>query len=142
MACASSHRLTMVGFRRPRSMSLIYCWEKPDRSASSSCVRPRSTLIRFKFRPTSNRMSMRTAWRPRSARFINYYMYFNTAKLMGVGSRKLEASGMKTFKANVKLNGRYVEVQVQARNQLDAKAMIEAQYGKGSMMGNIPSEVR
>lgn len=55
---------------------------------------------------------------------------------------RTEASEMKTFKANVKLNGRYVEVQVQARNQLDAKAMIEAQYGKGSMMGNIPSEVR
>jgi hypothetical protein len=69
-------------------------------------------------------------------------MYFNAAKLMGDGSRELEASEMKTFKANVKLNGRYVEVQVQARNQLDAKAMIEAQYGKGSMMGNIPSEVR
>jgi hypothetical protein len=43
---------------RPRSRSLRYCWEKPDRSANSSCVSPRAVLIRLAFLPTSSRISM------------------------------------------------------------------------------------
>lgn len=57
-AWASSQRLTRVGLRRPRSRSLRYCCENPDRSANCSCVSPRASLIRFVFRPTSCRMSM------------------------------------------------------------------------------------
>lgn len=41
---------------------------------------------------------------------------------------------MKTYKAHVRMSGRTVEVQVQARNPLDAKAMLEGQYGKGSVV--------
>jgi len=48
---------------------------------------------------------------------------------------------MKTFKAHMRMNGRTVEVQVQARNMLDARAMLEAQYGKGSIAVG-PFEVR
>lgn len=41
---------------------------------------------------------------------------------------------MKTYKARVRLSGRTIEVQVQARGSLDAKALLEAQYGKGSVV--------
>lgn len=48
---------------------------------------------------------------------------------------------MKTYKAHVRMGGRTVEVQLQARNMLDARAMFEAQYGKGSIAIG-PFEVR
>jgi hypothetical protein len=48
---------------------------------------------------------------------------------------------MKTYKARIRLNGRDMWVQVQARSMQDARAMIEAQYGKGSIL-NGPDEVR
>lgn len=35
-ALASSYSVTMVGLRFPRSRSLIYCWENPERSDNSS----------------------------------------------------------------------------------------------------------
>jgi hypothetical protein len=41
---------------------------------------------------------------------------------------------VKTYKANVRINGRMVEVRVEARNSIDARAMIEGQYGKGSIV--------
>lgn len=41
---------------------------------------------------------------------------------------------MKTYKASVRINGRMVEVRVEARNSTDARAMIEGQYGKGSIV--------
>lgn len=47
---------------------------------------------------------------------------------------------MKTYKANVRINGRMVEVRVEARNSIDARAMIEGQYGKGSIV-NGPNQV-
>jgi hypothetical protein len=41
----------------------------------------------------------------------------------------------KTYKARVKLaNGNTQIVEVQADNGLNAKAMLEAQYGKGSVL--------
>ena len=41
----------------------------------------------------------------------------------------------KTFVATVRLsNGSQQKVEVQASNQLNAKAMIESQYGKGSIV--------
>ncbi len=50
---------------------------------------------------------------------------------------------MKTWKARVKPagSGASMEVQVQAKSYFDAKAMLEAQYGKGSIT-NMPMEVR
>jgi hypothetical protein len=47
----------------------------------------------------------------------------------------------KMFKATIQLDLGYQEVTVQAHDSLMAQAMLEAQYGKGSVMG-IPSEVR
>ncbi len=41
---------------------------------------------------------------------------------------------MKTYKANVRINGRMVEIRVEARSSIDARAMIEGQYGKGSIV--------
>lgn len=41
---------------------------------------------------------------------------------------------MKTYKANVRINGRMVEIRVQARSSMDARAMIEGQYGNGSIV--------
>jgi hypothetical protein len=41
---------------------------------------------------------------------------------------------VKTYKASVRINGRIVEVRVEARNSIDARAMIEGQYGKGSIV--------
>jgi len=41
---------------------------------------------------------------------------------------------MKTFKATVRMNGRAVEVQVQARTAADARSMLEAQYGKPAIL--------
>jgi hypothetical protein len=58
-AVASSNSVTIVGFRRPCSKPLMYCWLKPETSASCSWVKPFSRLIRPTFRPTSLRMSMR-----------------------------------------------------------------------------------
>jgi len=41
----------------------------------------------------------------------------------------------RTFKATVKLpNGLYQEVFIQADTQSNAKAMLEAQYGRGSIL--------
>lgn len=48
----------------------------------------------------------------------------------------------KTYKAKVKLpNGSAQDVTVQADSQSNAKSMLEAQYGKGSII-SFPSEVR
>lgn len=47
---------------------------------------------------------------------------------------------MKSYKAKVKMDGRYVEVVIQAQNIMDAKSMLEAQYGKGSIT-NGPHQV-
>jgi hypothetical protein len=49
---------------------------------------------------------------------------------------------IKTYKAKVKLsNGAAQDVTVQADSQSNAKAMLEADYGKGSII-SFPSEVR
>lgn len=50
---------------------------------------------------------------------------------------------MKTWKARVKPagSGASMEVQVQAKSYFDAKAMLEAKYGKGSIT-NGPMEAR
>lgn len=40
---------------------------------------------------------------------------------------------MKKFKARVRVNGNQIEVRIEARNQSEAKALLEAQYGKGSI---------
>ena len=46
-----------------------------------------------------------------------------------------------TFEAVVRLpNGSTDKVRVQAKDQLNAKAMIEAQFGKGCII-NVPSRV-
>ncbi len=42
---------------------------------------------------------------------------------------------MDTYKARVKLGASWIEVQIQARNVFDAKALLEAQYGKGAVSG-------
>ncbi len=42
---------------------------------------------------------------------------------------------MKTFKAYVKVNGVSREVRIQAKSHGDAKSLLEAQYGKGSVSG-------
>ena len=47
----------------------------------------------------------------------------------------------KTYKAKIKLKTGYQEVTVQADNSFNAKAMLEAQYGKGCIFTG-PSEVR
>lgn len=49
-------------------------------------------------------------------------------------------SEMKNYKAQVRINGRLVEIRVQARNFIDAKTIIEGQYGKGSITTG-PNEV-
>lgn len=41
---------------------------------------------------------------------------------------------MLTYKAQVKAGGRYITVEIQARNGNDAKAMLEAQYGRGNIV--------
>jgi hypothetical protein len=48
---------------------------------------------------------------------------------------------MKTFAAQVRINGFPREVRVQAQNFAIAKEMLEAQYGKGSVV-IWPREVR
>lgn len=49
---------------------------------------------------------------------------------------------MKTFKANMRMsNGRVIEVRVQAKSLMDAKDLLETQYGKGSIFTG-PFEVR
>ena len=48
----------------------------------------------------------------------------------------------KTYKAKVRLpNGSVQEVRVEADSSLNARAMLEAQYGKGSIFSS-PTEVR
>lgn len=48
----------------------------------------------------------------------------------------------KTYKTKVKLpNGSWQDVTVQADNPFNAKAMLEAQWGKGNLWG-MPVEVR
>ncbi len=42
---------------------------------------------------------------------------------------------MKTFEGMVRINGRHQLVQVQAKNQFDAKQMLEGQYGSGNVKG-------
>ena len=48
---------------------------------------------------------------------------------------------MKTYKAQIRIGGRTTEVRIQARNPLDAKALLEVQYGRGSVAFG-PMEVR
>jgi hypothetical protein len=48
---------------------------------------------------------------------------------------------VKNYKAQVRISGRYVEVRVQARNSIDARTMLEGQYGKGCIVIG-PNEVR
>lgn len=48
---------------------------------------------------------------------------------------------MKTFKATVRVNGRHIPIVTQARQLMDAKDLIEAQYGRGSISIG-PVEVR
>jgi hypothetical protein len=74
-AMASSYSVIIVGFRRPRSRLLTYCWLNPETSANSSCVRPFFCLILLTFRPTSLRISMRNGQRITHLKFINYSMY-------------------------------------------------------------------
>ncbi len=45
----------MVGFLLPFSSPLMYCWLKPEISASCSCVEPVFSPILRAFRPTSLR---------------------------------------------------------------------------------------
>ncbi|MDB4989911.1 MAG: hypothetical protein JWN04_5089 [Myxococcaceae bacterium] len=48
---------------------------------------------------------------------------------------------IKKYKAHVKPNGgASVEVRIEAKSQHDAKALLEGQYGKGSVVGS-PHEV-
>src|SRR5215468_319546 len=53
----------------------MYCWLKPEISASCSCVRPFFCLIRLTFPPTSLRMSICADQRITHLKFINYNMY-------------------------------------------------------------------
>jgi hypothetical protein len=71
-ACASSYRVTTVGLRRPYSTPLMYCWLKPETSASRSCVIFFLRRRRARFRPTSLRMSMRQGQRNTYLEFINF----------------------------------------------------------------------
>lgn len=57
-ACASSNKLTTVGFLRPCSRPLRYCCENPLASASSSWVQPFSRRRARTFSPTRRRISM------------------------------------------------------------------------------------
>lgn len=66
--CAS---VTTVGLRVPRSIPLMYCWLKPDRSAISSWVKPEVLRNRAKLLPTTLRMSMRSLWPIERGQFIN-----------------------------------------------------------------------
>jgi len=81
---ASSYSVMIVGFRRPCSMPLIYCWLKPEISASRSCVRPFFSLIRLTFFPTNLRISMHRRQRITLYKFINYSM-LNLATPQTVG---------------------------------------------------------
>lgn len=58
---ANSYSVITVGFRRPRSRLLKYCWLTPERASTSSCVRPLALRSREKFCPTNRRISMRHA---------------------------------------------------------------------------------
>jgi len=78
IACASSNKVRTVGLRPPRSNPLMYCWENPERSATSSCVRFCSRLSRAKLSPTTLRMSIRLLWRRAQAGCINYNMYYES----------------------------------------------------------------
>lgn len=42
---------------------------------------------------------------------------------------------MQTFRARVTVGAKWIEVTVQARNVFDAKALLEAQYGRGNVSG-------
>lgn len=48
---------------------------------------------------------------------------------------------MKKWKAKVRVSGRTTEVFIDAKSTADAKALLEAQYGKGCVMG-VPIEVK
>lgn len=65
-----------VGFRRPLSRPLRYCWLRPDRAATSSCVRYFSRRMRAKFLPTKVRISICNKSQFTYYRFIIYNMYF------------------------------------------------------------------
>lgn len=68
-----------VGLRRPFSSPLRYCWLRPDRSATCSCVRPFCLRNRAKFRPTSSLISICHRWQFTYYKFINYNMYIARA---------------------------------------------------------------
>jgi hypothetical protein len=63
----------------------MYCWLKPDTSASCSCVIPFFSLNRLTFRPTSLRISMRRDHRITYHRFINYSMYATKRRRQPIG---------------------------------------------------------
>lgn len=42
---------------------------------------------------------------------------------------------MQTYKARVTVGPKWIEVRIQARNVFDAKALLEAQYGRGNVSG-------
>ena len=48
---------------------------------------------------------------------------------------------MRNFEARVHVDGRVIKVTIRAQNGNDAKALLEAQYGRGSLRG-LPVEVR
>ncbi|MEA1674368.1 hypothetical protein [Nitrospirillum sp. BR 11163] len=48
---------------------------------------------------------------------------------------------MRTWKARVKVGNNSIEVRIQANNYLDAKNLLEAQYGKGNIAFN-PVEIK
>jgi len=60
---------------------------------------------------------------------------------LDVGITELEASEMKTFKAQVRVAGFLREVRVQAQHFTAARDLLEAQYGKGTVAVG-PTEVR
>lgn len=44
---------------------------------------------------------------------------------------------MKTYYARINFQGRLIEVEVKARHNHDAKALIEHQYGRGCVQGAV-----
>lgn len=45
---------------------------------------------------------------------------------------------VKTYKAQVRMSsGRVVEIKIQAKNSIEAKDMLESQYGKGSIFTGL-----
>lgn len=45
---------------------------------------------------------------------------------------------MQTFEARIKIKGRVIQVSIEAQNIFDAKRLLEAQYGTGTVEGINP----